>query len=275
MDVIRAPKCTPCVRDNYECRPRERKRKRTYTLDSPPPGVYPRKREPQSMPNGTAACNGQPQTPSVDSDDRRSSIAYPASSNQTLAAFDRALSTVKSADSLTTISKAAAEHDASNISYLGRGEYISNDVPIDGEGDAPEQVARVLSERDMQVLQIQQCFDLPPRAVRESLIDNFWRCCWPWTPIVERSWVQHRPHSECSPILLQGIFLAGSRVSSSPLGTGSPEEFYKRGKTLFWMGAEKDPLINTVAGCLFNWWNPEGPEHVSIDTSGYWYVCFL
>lgn len=277
LDAVRGPKCTPCVRDNYECRPRERKRKRTYTLDSPPPGIVQpnqsSKAESQSTVNGQITKNHvPPQTPSVESEGRRSSIAYPQSSNQPLGPFDRGLSTEKSlgSGSLTGISKAVAEHDASNISYLGRGEYISNDVPIDGEGDAPEQVARVLSERDMQVLQIQQCFDLPPRALRESLIDNFWRCCWPWTPIVERSWITARPHNECSPILLQGIFLAGSRVSSSPLGNGSPEEFYKRGKTLFWMGAEKDPLINTVAACLFNWWNPEGPEHVSIDTSGYW-----
>ena len=275
LDAVRGPKCTPCIRDNYECRPRERKRKRTYTLDSPPPGVVPasQKADPSNAVNGKIPTNSAPpQTPSVDSEERRPSAAYPRPLNQQLGPFDQSLPAEKSvrSGSLTGHSKTGPDHDASNISYLGRGEYISNDVPIDGEGDAPEQIAKVLSDRDMQVLQIQQCFDLPPRALRESLIDSFWRYCWPWTPIVEQSWIQNRPHSECSPILLQGIMLAGSRVSSSPLGNGSPEDFYKRGKTLFWMGAEKDPLINTVAACLFNWWNPEGPEHVSIDTSGYW-----
>ncbi len=271
LDIVHGAKCTPCVRDNYECRPRERKRKRTYTLDSPPPGATQpiQSVEPQKGANGQGTTNHVPgQTPSVDSEERRSSGAYQQSLGQRLGSFDHGFSVEKSIGQ--GVAKLKTEQEASNISYLGRGEYISNDVPIDGEGDAPEQVARVLSQQDRQVLQIQQCFELPPRAVRDSLIDNFWQRCWPWTPIVERSWIQNRPHNECSPILLQGIMLAGSRVTSSPLATGSPEDFYKRGKTLFWMGAEEDPIINTVAACLFNWWNPEGPEHVSIDTSGYW-----
>jgi Fungal specific transcription factor domain len=156
-----------------------------------------------------------------------------------------------------------------NISYLGRGEYISNDVEIDNEG-APPEVARVLSERDMEVLQIQRCFELPPRAIRESLLDSFWKFCWPWTPIVERSWIDGRNPNETSTLLLQAMMLAGSRVTSSPLNYGNPEDFYKKGKTLFWMASEQDPIVNTVAACLLNWWNPEGPEHVSIDTSGFW-----
>ena len=39
---------------------------------------------------------------------------------------------------------------------------------------------------------------------------------------------------------------------------------------LFWMGVERDPMIMTVASLLLNWWNPESPEHYSIDTSSFW-----
>lgn len=36
------------------------------------------------------------------------------------------------------------------------------------------------------------------------------------------------------------------------------------------MGVERDPMIMTVAALLLNWWNPESPEHYSIDTSSFW-----
>jgi len=65
------------------------------------------------------------------------------------------------------------------------------------------------------------------------------------------------------------MLLAGSRVSSVSPGY-SPEDFYKKARVLFWMGAEEDPIVTIAAACLLHWWNPEGPESVSLDTSGFW-----
>jgi len=39
---------------------------------------------------------------------------------------------------------------------------------------------------------------------------------------------------------------------------------------LFWLGYEKDTITVIIATCIMHWWNPDGPEHVSIDTSSFW-----
>jgi hypothetical protein len=105
--------------------------------------------------------------------------------------------------------------------------------------------------------------------VRESLLDAFWTKCHPWTPVVDRSWIDERSPGTTSLLLQHAIFLAGSRVSAAVPNYPS-EEFYKKARLLFWMGAEDDPIINVASACLLQWWNPEGPERVSLDTSSFW-----
>jgi hypothetical protein len=36
------------------------------------------------------------------------------------------------------------------------------------------------------------------------------------------------------------------------------------------MGAEENPIITLSAALMLHWWNPEGPERVSLDTSSFW-----
>ena len=38
----------------------------------------------------------------------------------------------------------------------------------------------------------------------------------------------------------------------------------------FWLGHEKDPLTVIAATIMLHWYNPDGPEHVSFDTSRFW-----
>ena len=70
-------------------------------------------------------------------------------------------------------------------SYLGRSEYIGAEVPIDDEPNAPQSSIATMSDRDAKILEIQRVWSLPPRSIRESLLDGFWQRCYPWTPIVE------------------------------------------------------------------------------------------
>ena len=159
-----------------------------------------------------------------------------------------------------------------NVSYLGRSEYMSGHAPIDEERERTGlyQSIQMSCETDMDILRMQKVFDLPPRSVRDTLIESFWQHCYPWTPIVDRSWLEGVSHEQVSPLLMQAILLAGSRTSSTPLAFGTPQQFYKKAKVLFWSGMEKDPIITIAAVCLLHWFNPDGPEHVSIDTSGFW-----
>lgn len=102
-----------------------------------------------------------------------------------------------------------------------------------------------------------------------SLTDRYFEMCAPWTPIVERSWLD-LDDKDSSLLLLQAVYLAGSRVSSSSLIYDTSETFYERAKALFFYGREKDVIKSICSIILLHWWNPTGPEHVSTSTSGFW-----
>lgn len=151
-------------------------------------------------------------------------------------------------------------------SYLGRLEYLRNDVPVNDNAGLPNKVPRQLSDTDLAILRVQGVNDLPPSHIRASLMKVFWTRCYPWTPVVKREWVED-PQS--SLLLQHAMMLAGSRVT--PVYQDYPPlEFYKKAKVLFWTGTEEDPIIMIAATLLLHWWNPEGPESVSIDTSSFW-----
>lgn len=159
-------------------------------------------------------------------------------------------------------------------SFLGRSEYLGGEVPIneDQAKSYPAVATESLTEEDIRILQLQHAFELPPRPVREGLIDAFMKRCAPWMPIVERSWLAERHGNQPSLLLLQAVFLAGSRVSSAPAvaAYASPNEFYRRAKALFWSGYEKNTITVITAVLVMHWYNPEGPEHISLNTSGFW-----
>lgn len=75
-----------------------------------------------------------------------------------------------------------------------------------------------------------------------------------------------------SPLLAQALYVAATRVSSAPISPAEPsiKERYERAKILFWMGHESNPINSVKATLLMQWYNPEGPEHVSLDTSEFW-----
>jgi hypothetical protein len=124
------------------------------------------------------------------------------------------------------------------------------------------------SAADLQMLREQGAFELPPLSVQNELMKSFNKYCAPWTPVVDPKWLdQSAPPSM---LLLQSIFLAGSRVSKAHLEYGSSEVFYRRAKLLFFFGGRNNSLISIVAACLLHWYNPVGPEDVSTDTSGFW-----
>lgn len=280
LDIAEGTQCSPCIRDGYECRPRERKRKRTYTLDSesPPPKI--RRESTLLLPNSGGSQGGgtklAPNLGKADASYQASSSANGAFSQPPAPAYtgfsvtshdDASETTNATPGAISSLERPGTGYTTTNASYLGRSEYIE---AINDEEEAPPHSDRRLSAQDLKILEIQGAFEMPIRAYRESLIDHFWTRCWPWTPIVERSWIEGRSQNDTSILLLQGMMLAGSRVSSSPVTYGPPEDFYRKGKMLFWMGAERDPMLMCVGALLLNWWNPEGPEHFSIDTSGFW-----
>ncbi|KAJ5339912.1 hypothetical protein N7452_006640 [Penicillium brevicompactum] len=156
-------------------------------------------------------------------------------------------------------------------SYRGRSEYLGGSVPFDENMVKPGRETTYTNPKasatDLQMLRDQGAFELPPLSVQQELMASFNTHCAPWTPVVDPRWMDE---NEPSMLLLQAIFLAGSRVSKAHLDYGSSEVFYRRAKLLFFFGGCDDPLISIVAACLLHWYNPVGPEDVSTDTSGFW-----
>ncbi|KAJ5143456.1 uncharacterized protein N7515_002243 [Penicillium bovifimosum] len=152
-------------------------------------------------------------------------------------------------------------------SYRGRDEYVGGSVPFDENMVKPGRETTYTNPKesvaDLQMLRDQGVFELPPISVQKELIASFNTHCAPWTPVVDPKWLDE---SAPSMLLLQAIFLAGSRVSKAHLDYGSSET----SETAFFFGGCDNPLISIVAACLLHWYNPVGPEDVSTDTSGFW-----
>ncbi|KAH1548651.1 hypothetical protein KXX57_001531 [Aspergillus fumigatus] len=152
-------------------------------------------------------------------------------------------------------------------SYSGRSEYLSGSVPFDETlVQSGHDALDTDNHEDMQLFQHQRVFDLPPKPVQRHLIDCFMRYCAPWTPIIDPQWLTAETPS---PLLLQAVLLAGSRVSA-PSADVSSKDFYRKAKLLYFFGSGNNSLISIVSACLLHWYNPVGPEKVSTDTSGFW-----
>ncbi|OJD16082.1 hypothetical protein AJ78_03715 [Emergomyces pasteurianus Ep9510] len=167
----------------------------------------------------------------------------------------------------------AVSYASPSTSYLGRSEYISSIVPIDEEDARKYHVEHddaAPSEAYQKFLRELRAFDIPPRSVRDSLITNFLERCHPWMPIVDSIVIERDDASETSMLLLQAIFVAGSKVSTAPHAQSLGEQFYRRAKALYYSDFEKDPLVVIQAICLLQWWNPSGAEHISRDASTFW-----
>ncbi|KAH8812275.1 fungal-specific transcription factor domain-containing protein [Xylogone sp. PMI_703] len=237
--------CSNCYVANVICRPHERKRKRDHRDRSRSPlrkGAYV---NPSSKP---APLWNPAQRQHTTSYTQQASDAQPNSEHQQV-------------DGTPSVNPPR--------SYLGRAEYISGVVPID-EDDArmyPQDYPQDVPEHDMQYLRDIGAFDLPSRAMRSSLIESFMERCAPWMPIVNRDELEG---PKPSILLLQAVFAAGSRVSTASQLQDAGRAFYRRAKALFHMEIEKDPLTVIRAICILQWWNPSGPEHVSMNASSFW-----
>ncbi|OAL38110.1 hypothetical protein AYO20_02562 [Fonsecaea nubica] len=165
-----------------------------------------------------------------------------------------------------------------NLAYVGRPEYLPGEFATEGDsdGEAPK-CSR--GDAEMSYLQSLKAFDFPPRPVRDGLIDNFLKICSPWMPVVEIEDLKLQntgsgPTSSTpggSLLLTQAVLVAGSRVQPTARSPNSDcASFYSKAKALFFADVETDPLNTISALCLMQWYNPSGPEHVSIHSSGFW-----
>ncbi|KAJ5911933.1 uncharacterized protein N7473_001236 [Penicillium subrubescens] len=244
--------CTNCTKSDVECRPYTRKRKR-FTNSLSPGRVL----------NSDSVSRRSSQLPAD---------APVESGGAPLSSFgDNAPPAVNNGEA-AALPPSNGEPFIKEESYRGRSEYLGGSVPFDENmvrpGHETTYTSPKASAADLQMLREQGAFELPPLSVQNELMKSFNKYCAPWTPVVDPKWLdQSTPPSM---LLLQSIFLAGSRVSKAHLEYGSSEVFYRRAKLLFFFGGRNNSLISIVAACLLHWYNPVGPEDVSTDTSGFW-----
>lgn len=126
-----------------------------------------------------------------------------------------------------------------------------------------------VSPADIAALQCYQAFELPPRSTKACYIDNFFKYCYPWLPVVEPAWLRETPTRKPSILLLQTVLLAGSRVAT-PSNLDASHELYASTKALFFSNYEQNPVIRIITCPLMRWWNPAGPDRVCMDSSHVW-----
>ncbi|KAL4888855.1 hypothetical protein BDV59DRAFT_210632 [Aspergillus ambiguus] len=266
-DLAEGPPCSNCQIYNATCRPHQRKRKRPARPSSPTADVYLRGKRHNNGPQISWRCSlPNPIQPAPNSISPPHSVPIPAV---------KAISDQRQGATPPTTSEETdhvAENTPESRGYLGRSEYLGVTTSQTNEGttDSQPEKTSLLSHEERVTLEVYRAFDLPPPSVQRSLIESFRKYCAPWMPIVEDSWLQDSGGNPPSFLLLQSVFLAGSRVAAAPYISTTSEQYYRRAKSLFFSSYEKNPIIKIAAACLLNWWNPRGPEEVSLDGSGFW-----
>lgn len=180
--------------------------------------------------------------------------------------------------------------EAGRVAYLGESSNLTLLVH-DRHGTAdvvhyplPENVrgsrARLteLDNVEIDILHQRGAFLLPPRALCDELIDNFFKWVAPIVPVINRNRFMRQykdPKNPPSLLLLQSILLAGSRVCTNPQlmdanGSTTPAAmtFYKRAKALYDANYEDDRVTIVQALVLMGWYW-EGPEDVTKNVF-YW-----
>ena len=109
-----------------------------------------------------------------------------------------------------------------------------------------------------------------PESMRSSLIRSFTQHCRPWMPIVSEDHIRKLSQERPNSLLMTAILVAGSRVSASPRASAIGAECYTKAKWVFFSEQEADMVQVIMALIFLQWWNPSGPEHVSLNNSSFW-----
>ena len=272
------PQCSNCQRDGQVCEQRLRQRKGHSYKSKPKAATWKRPAhvnasnpaDAATLAAGTDVFALHQATSSqgeagLSSQIERCQPAQKSMEERTQQDLDHPTGSSPSAGSITSIS---SSYDGG---YMERSAYIAPDNFRAEDGSEINYPVPVTSAATQQIATLQDAFKFPPRAIRDALFENFWTHCYAWDPIVDRSQVVGVDSEKASPLLLQAIFLAGSRMVSPSQSRifASPQEYYTRAKTLFWLDFEKDPMTLLIASSLMHWWNPHGPERVSTNTSSF------
>lgn len=103
----------------------------------------------------------------------------------------------------------------------------------------------------------------------QALIDIYFQELYWIVPVVSRSDVSTL---ESSLLLLQSVYFAGGlmRRSKSWPPSSSPEECYKKVKTLLFLDYEREKMVVLQILCLLSIWSPNVPQIITLDCPWHW-----
>ncbi|KAL7904081.1 fungal-specific transcription factor domain-containing protein [Trichoderma velutinum] len=161
-------------------------------------------------------------------------------------------------------------------SFLGRSAYMTGDDLAIDEDDAtryePHDAITSLSAEEYQshVSPSASFMNTLPQSVEFSLVQSFLERGKPWMPIIDRSDLNPVLSQRPPTLLVTAVLVAGSKLSTSPNALDWGAKSYIRAKSLFFYGTGHNALQRIITSILLQWWNPSGPEHVSLDSSTLW-----
>jgi Fungal specific transcription factor domain len=119
------------------------------------------------------------------------------------------------------------------------------------------------------ILHLSKANSTPPNSMAKALIDIYFQELYWIVPVVSR---QELSAPDPSLLLLQSVYFAGGLMRRSKIWpqSSSPEEIYKKIKTLLFLDYEKDKALVLKALCLLSIWSPNGPQVVTLDCPWHW-----
>lgn len=135
-----------------------------------------------------------------------------------------------------------------------------------------------LDDLEMDILRQRGAFRLPPKSIRDELVEAFFKWVHPVVPAINKTHFMRDyddPKKTTSIFLLQAIMLAGSCVGGRTCVHGNAESrrdsartFYNRAKALYNVGFETD-RIKMIQGLILMSWFCGTPEAVT-ENSYFW-----
>ncbi|KAL2153349.1 hypothetical protein VTH82DRAFT_4504 [Thermothelomyces myriococcoides] len=285
--------CTNCVAFQIECRIPQPKRKKAQgtvvpTRDSDsergdedrsplPPGTT-------TFPSGTrppAVYHTHEGTPSASTTEAEQQKKEEME-NATLASYmDIVMKPKFTRAPITEAGRVAYLGESSNLTLLvhdrqSEGDVVHYPLPENIKGSRARLTE--LDSIEIDILHQRGAFLLPPRKLCDELIDSYFKWVHPIVPVINKTKFMRRykdPKNPPSLLLLQAMFLAGSRVCTNPQlmdanGSSAPAAltFYKRAKALYDANYEDD-RVTIVQSLLLMGWYWEGPEDVTKNVF-YW-----
>ncbi|KAH8650557.1 fungal-specific transcription factor domain-containing protein [Tricladium varicosporioides] len=149
------------------------------------------------------------------------------------------------------------------------GELSLLSCPSDPDPFPSSRVESLPNDVIEEIIEITKATLTPSKSMSQALIDIYFRELYWIVPVVSREEVIRQ---EPPLLLLQSVYFAGGlmrRTRNRP-PISSPEDCYKKIKTLLFLDYEPDKMVVLKTLCLLSCWSPNIPQEITLDCPWHW-----